>query len=274
MSSELLVTLACAAATAALCAVSPEVIRRLPEPVDGDGAGSAVEAGAPEVAAVPEALPTTRLPAAPPGLAVPGHSQGPAAIKVPYAELADRRGLARLLAGAGALVGAVLGWRLGATPVLFALCYVGALGVVLAYLDAQTKLLPTRLIAPSYAVVACLLALAAGLDGSAGALARAGLGWLAMGGFYFVLWFVHPAGIGYGDVRLAGLLGLALGYLGWGQLVTGMYAGFLLGGIGGGLLALAGVIDRRRYPFGPFMALGALAGVVLGPTLSSWYTAW
>lgn len=152
--------------------------------------------------------------------------------------------------------------------------YVGAVGVVLGYVDARTRLLPTRIIAPSYAVLVALLGLAALLDGNSASLLRAVLGWLAMGGFYFVLWLVYPAGLGYGDVRLAGLLGLALGYLGWAQLVSGMYAGFLLGAIGGGVLALAKLVDRKRYPFGPFMLLGALVGLLWGTALSGWYTAW
>ena len=56
------------------------------------------------------------------------------------------------------------------------------------------------------------------------------LGWLVMGGFYFVMWRLGPPGLGYGDVRLSGLLALCLGFLGWGPLLTGLYSGFLLGG--------------------------------------------
>jgi leader peptidase (prepilin peptidase)/N-methyltransferase len=192
--------------------------------------------------------------------------------KVPYAELGARRGLAARLAIAGAAVGATLGWFVGPEPVLAAWLFLGAVGVVLAYVDAQTRLLPTRLIAPSYAVVAALLVLAAWLDDDWSALVRAALAWAAMGGFYFVMWFVYPKGLGYGDVRLSGLLGLCLGYLGWGELVTGMYAGFLLGGLGGALLSLLRIVDRKRYPFGPFMLLGALVGVVLGQPFGDWYT--
>ena len=94
---------------------------------------------------------------------------------------------------------------------------------------------------------------------------RSGLGFLVAYGSFFLLWWIHPRGLGYGDVRLSGVLGLALGYLGWGELVTGLYAGFLLGGVGGGLLTMLKVLGRRAFPFGPFMVLGALAGVVWGP---------
>jgi leader peptidase (prepilin peptidase) / N-methyltransferase len=246
MSPDLLAALGCMVATAALATAGPAVIRRLPEPASAPGEADARYES-------------------------DGAAAAPA--KVLYRELADRPALAWRLAAAGAAVGAVVGARLGAVPALPACTYLGAACVVLGYVDSQTKLLPTRIIAPSYAVVVALLAVAALLDGSLEGLERAGLGWVLMGGFYFVLWFVHPAGIGYGDVRLAGLLSLALAYLGWGQLVTGLYAGFLLGGIGGGVLALVREGDRRRYPFGPFMVVGALVGAMLGGTLGDWYTA-
>jgi leader peptidase (prepilin peptidase)/N-methyltransferase len=108
-------------------------------------------------------------------------------------------------------------------------------------------------------------------SGDLDALLRAGLGWLAAGGTFFVLWFVYPKGMGYGDVRLAGLLGIALGYLGWAELLVGVYAGFVLGGVGGLLLAALRLVDRRSYPFGPFMLVGALLGVLLGPVVAAWY---
>ena len=65
-------------------------------------------------------------------------------------------------------------------------------------------------------------------------------------------------------MRLAGVLGLALGYLGWGELLVGLYAGFLLGGVGGGLLSVLKVVERKAFPFGPFMVAGALLGVLCG----------
>ena len=68
------------------------------------------------------------------------------------------------------------------------------------------------------------------IDGDTDDLVRAGLGWLTAGGFYYVMWWIYPRGMGYGDVRLSGLLGIALGYLGWPEFVVGMYSGFLVGG--------------------------------------------
>jgi leader peptidase (prepilin peptidase)/N-methyltransferase len=126
-------------------------------------------------------------------------------------------------------------------------------------------------IAPSYAVVAALALLAAALAGDWGAALRALAGWAVAGGTFFALWFVHPRGMGYGDVRLSGVLGIALGLLGWAELLTGVYAGFLLGGVGGLLLSALRIVDRKGYPFGPFMLAGAVVGVLAGPHVAAWY---
>jgi leader peptidase (prepilin peptidase) / N-methyltransferase len=191
--------------------------------------------------------------------------------KAPYRQLASRSHLAAELASVGALVGAALGWRLGFQPVLAAWVYLAGAGVVLGYVDAGTRMLPTRIIAPSYAVVAVLVCGAAAVDARPHRLAGAALGWLVMGGFYLLLWLVHPSGLGYGDVRLSGLLGLPLGYLGWASLLCGLYAGFVLGALGGLVMSLR----RRRgggpFAFGPFMLLGCLVGAIFGPALSSLY---
>ena len=71
--------------------------------------------------------------------------------------------------------------------------------------------------------------------------------------------------------RLSGPLGLALGWLGWGQVLVGLYAGFLLGGVLGGLLALARIVERKGFPFGPFMLLGALTGILVGQQIADAY---
>ena len=74
-----------------------------------------------------------------------------------------------------------------------------------------------------------------------------------------------PAGVAVTTTEI----GLALGFLGWGELLVGVYAGFLLGAVVGGALAVAKVLDRRSFPFGPFMLVGAAMGVLLGPWLGS-----
>ena len=188
-----------------------------------------------------------------------------------YVDLAARPGLRWKTSVATAVVAGLLGARVGFHPALALALYLAPVGVALAVIDWRTRLLPTRLIAPSYAVVIVLVVLASFLDGDPHALLTAALGWLVAGGTFFVLWFLYPRGMGYGDVRLSGLLGIALGYLGWAELLTGVYAGFLLGGVGGLLLSLLRLVDRKAYPFGPFMLVGAVVGVVAGPYVGALY---
>jgi leader peptidase (prepilin peptidase)/N-methyltransferase len=219
----------------------PTLIARVPEPEDPDE--EVLEADAPETG-------------------------GPAVEEEPkelYADIARRRGLRWKASVATAVVAGLMGAAVGWSPALSFLLYLAPVGVALAVIDWRTRLLPTKVIAPSYAVVVALAVLSAGVSGEWHALATAAWGWLVSGGTFFVLWFVYPRGMGYGDVRLSGVLGIALGYLGWAALLTGVYAGFLLGGVGGLLLAMLRVVDRKAYPFGPFMLVAALAAVALGP---------
>lgn len=194
----------------------------------------------------------------------------PAEDKVPYAEIGARPRLAwqaaLICAGIGALVGGVVGleWSL-----LFLVPLV-PVAVALALIDWRTRLLPTRIIAPTYLVLVPLVVVAGLASGDPGLLVRAAIGWAAMGGIYVLLWLVHPAGMGYGDVRLSGILGIVLGYLGLGQLVLGGWSAFLLGGLGGVVLVALKIVDRKHNPFGPWMLIGALVGIVAGPAFAVW----
>lgn len=190
-------------------------------------------------------------------------------VKEPYAEIARLPGLAwkaALASGVcGALLGLVLGWS---WPLLYLVPLV-PVAVALAVVDWRTRLLPTKVIAPTYVGVIVLVLVCWLVTRDTDDLVRAGWGWLIAGGLYFILWFVYPRGMGYGDVRLSGVVGIALGYLGWHELLVGIYGGFLLGGILGGTLSLLRRVDRKGYPFGPFMLLGALVGIVLGDPIAS-----
>ncbi|MCW2853671.1 MAG: Leader peptidase (Prepilin peptidase) / N-methyltransferase [Nocardioides sp.] len=190
--------------------------------------------------------------------------------KETYAAVASRPGLALKAALAAAVAGAVIGASVGPEWSLLYLVPLVPICVALAVIDWRTRLLPTTVIAPTYALTVVLVGVVAAVTGDGDDVLRAGWGWLIAGGSFFALWFVHPAGLGYGDVRLSGILGIALGYLGWGELLVGLYAGFLVGGVGGGLLALLRLVERRAFPFGPFMLVGALAGIAVGdPVLRS-----
>jgi leader peptidase (prepilin peptidase)/N-methyltransferase len=192
----------------------------------------------------------------------------PPPAKEPYADIAALPGLAWRTALASGLVAAVLAASVGWSWSLLFLLPLAPVGVTLALVDWRTTLLPTRIIAPTYAVTIVGVLLAALAEQSRDGLVHAAIGWAVMGGIFFVLWFIYPRGLGYGDVRLSGVLGSALGYLGWPELLTGVYGAFLLGGVGGALLSVLRIVNRKRFPFGPFMLVAALLAVAFGPWLT------
>ena len=136
-------------------------------------------------------------------------------------------------AGTGLLFG-VTAWYLGLSWALPAFLYLVAIGVALALIDLDVHRLPNKIVLPSYVVMTVLLVLASVGTGDWAALLRAAIGGVALYVLYFVLMFAYPKGMGFGDVKLAGILGMYLGWLGWGQLVVGGFLGFLLGGLVGG----------------------------------------
>jgi leader peptidase (prepilin peptidase)/N-methyltransferase len=193
--------------------------------------------------------------------------------KETYAAIADRPrlgvevGLIALLGGA--LVGAELGWD---WPLVY-LVPLAPLTVILAWIDWRTLLLPKRLVWPAYAVVLAGLATCLIATREVDDLVRAGLGLVVWFGYFGLTWLISPRMMGFGDVRFSGVLGLALGQLGWAEVLVGLFASFLLLGVVGGLLIVLRVIERRGNPFGPFMGAGALVGIVWGePLLALIYT--
>ena len=171
------------------------------------------------------------------------------------------------------LLFAALAWRIGPHAALPAFLYLAAIAVALALIDLDTRRLPNVIVLPSYLVAAALLGLAAVVDGDWSRLGRAALGGAALFSFYFLLVLIYPKGMGFGDVKLAGVLGLYLGWVGWGALLVGAFLGFLLGGLLGGLLMVVGKAGRKTaIPFGPWMLAGALIAVFVGERLAHAYT--
>lgn len=222
-----------------LAAFGPRVIALLPEPEPAD----------------PDADTGSRLTIA------------PVTDKVTYAVLARRPYLALGLAVLGIASGVLLALRLEWTTGLLVVLPLVPLGVWLAWIDARTTYLPTRLIAPAYVLVVVAVLVGALLDEDWTDARRALFGWFVYGGSFLVMWLITP-GFGYGDVRLAGVLGLALGFLGWPALILGFLGGLLAGAVLGGVLALLKVIDPRRNPFGPYMLGAALVAAAYGPQLA------
>ena len=164
------------------------------------------------------------------------------------------------------LVDAGLGW---AVPAYLALAFVC---VVLAVIDASTRLLPNRITYPAFPVVLGLLLVASVGLGDPGRLGRGLLAAAALGGFFLALALISPGGMGLGDVKLAPTLGLALGWLSWGAVAVGVFAGFLLGGLAGlGAIAVLGLTRKSLLPFGPWLVTGALLGVLAGADVAAWY---
>lgn len=174
----------------------------------------------------------------------------------------------------------------GASPLAFwlllaACLYFAVMAARLTIIDVRHHLLPNRIVFPSYWIAGLLLAgaaLAVALSGAVAELPDAGAALFGVpvlrmvaGGavlwlFYFVLRLIYPPGMGFGDVKLAGVLGLYLGYLGWNHIFAGTFAAFLFGG----LWSVVVLLSRRgtlksAIPFGPFMLAGAAAAMVLLP---------
>jgi leader peptidase (prepilin peptidase)/N-methyltransferase len=136
----------------------------------------------------------------------------------------------------------------------------------LTVIDIRSHLLPNRIVMPSY-WAAVPLTVAAAIGGGAldmGAVVRVLGGGAVLWLVYFVLRVIYPAGMGFGDVKLAGVLGLYLGYLSWEHLLWGTAAAFLLGGLFGlALIVLRRGTGKTAIPFGPFMLVGAGLALLL-----------
>lgn len=162
----------------------------------------------------------------------------------------------------------------GVALLLIAYLYLAGVSVMLALIDLDTHTLPDRVVLPSYLIGGALLAAAALSEGTPARLLGGVLGLASLGSFYLLLAVLSPAGMGFGDVKLAGLLGLYLGWLGWGPFLVGAAGAFLAGGVVAGLLLATRRVDRGAgIPFGPWMLVGAWAGIVAGTPLSGAYLA-
>jgi leader peptidase (prepilin peptidase) / N-methyltransferase len=150
--------------------------------------------------------------------------------------------------------------------------YFAAAGLALAAIDLDHRRLPDLIVLPSYAVVAVLLVIASAHSHDWWALGRAAIAAGSLFSFYFAIAFAYPGGMGFGDVKLAGLLGGLLGYLSWSALVVGAFAGFALGAVAGVIVIAIGRGGRKTaVPFGPFMIAGAMLAVFVANPLAHAY---
>ncbi|KTR40849.1 peptidase A24 [Curtobacterium oceanosedimentum] len=159
-------------------------------------------------------------------------------------------------------------------PVVLAFLYLMAISVALTMIDLDVHRLPDRIVLPAYPVLLVLFALGSALSGDWVAFLRGLAGMAALAASYLLLAVLVPGGMGFGDVKLAGVLGLALAYLGWGPLAVGSFAAFLLGGTFALVLVATRRAGRRSgIPFGPWMVCGAWVGVLFGADLWNAYLA-
>jgi leader peptidase (prepilin peptidase)/N-methyltransferase len=171
--------------------------------------------------------------------------------------------------------GFVVGASIGLAPALAAFGVFAVGASILVGIDLSLHRLPDRLTGSLAASGLVLLAVAASIDATWPPLGRAILGGLVLLTLYLVLFLAVRSGLGAGDVKLAGVLGMYLAWLGWPTLVLGGFAGFLAGGA----ISIAMLLARRatmttRVPFGPSMVAGALAAIALGDSQATSLLGW
>ncbi|MBD8139554.1 prepilin peptidase [Frigoribacterium sp. CFBP 13605] len=155
---------------------------------------------------------------------------------------------------------------------LVAFLWLAGVSVALAVIDLEHHRLPDAIVLPSYTVGGVLLAASSILVGDWPALVRAAIGLASLFAFYLIAALSYPGGMGFGDVKLAGVLGLYLAWLGWGEFAVGAFAAFLLGGLYAVVLLVTRRVERTGgIPFGPWMLAGAWVGVFAGGTVATAY---
>ena len=193
-----------------------------------------------------------------------GHGVNRAAGRFPWGADADRAVAVRLPAveAATALLFVLAVLRFSVSWELPAFLFLAAAGVLLGVIDLQHRLLPNRVVGPAIGIGAALLALAAAGEQDWPSLLRAALGGVALFTVFLVLALIAPSGLAMGDVKLAALLGLYLGWIGWNAVVIGGAAGFVVQAAAAlVLLATRRIGLRGELPFGPAMLLGALLAI-------------
>jgi leader peptidase (prepilin peptidase)/N-methyltransferase len=162
--------------------------------------------------------------------------------------------------------------RTGDWALLPAWLYFTAMAVALTVIDLECYRLPNAIVLPSYPVLAALLVAGAVWQRDYSTLVRSAIGCLALFGGYFLIAAIYPQGMGFGDVKLAGLIGGMLACLSYSALLVGGFGAFLLGGIAGIAVILSARGNRKTaLPFGPFMLSAAILALFVAQPMVSTY---
>lgn len=185
------------------------------------------------------------------------------ALARPRAELAN-----------GALWGVAVLWcgltgALGLLPLMLAL---SSAGLALFVVDAKVHRLPNPIVLALYPITVIGL-LIAGLASGEWPVVRALLGAVVWLGVFGLVWLVSRGrGMGFGDVKLAPVLGAVLAWLGWGPNLVGLFAAWIIGGVVALVLLVSGRARRGSHlAFGPYMLIGAAVGLLVGAPVLDWY---
>lgn len=158
--------------------------------------------------------------------------------------------------------------RFGWDEALPAFLVLAAFLIALSAIDLDTFLLPKKLVWPAFGAGVVLLGGASLLQHDGRSAIEAAVGSLAAFAVLFLIHFVSPKGMGFGDVRLAAVLGLHLGWLELPEVPLGLFLSFLVASVVGvGLIATKRKGRKDRVPFGPFLAVGTGLAVLFGESI-------
>jgi len=160
---------------------------------------------------------------------------------------------------------------LAAALQMVAYLYLAAISLALAVIDLETHRLPNAIVLPAFPVGLGLLGIVAALTGAWTPLLTGLAVAVAFAALYAIPAFVRPGAMGMGDVKLAGVLGLYLGWLGLVPATVGLLAGFILGGLAGLAMLLVGRGRTAKIAYGPWLLAGAWVGILFGEPLAEAY---